>query len=143
MVLTCPPSTAPLSLHVSFPAISFLPRRSLRLGLRRWLIGLRLNGKRIGRSDRAHDTFHRAGDLLEDLACISPAVDLRSEWLVSGTGSRTVIERRVQGPSNKPHDVHQRLIVGPTVADVPMAGLSFTSELRVTTSGVFNRAGFF
>ena len=88
----------------------------------------------MGRSDRVHATFHRAGDLLEDLACISPAVDLRSEWLVSGTGSRTVIVGRVQGPSNKPRDIHQRLIVGPTVAEVPMPGLPFTSELRGTTT---------
>ena len=31
------------------------------------LIGLRLNGKRMGRSDRAHAVFHRVGYLLEDL----------------------------------------------------------------------------
>ena len=64
------------------PAVSFLPRRSLWLGLR--LIGLRLHGKRMGRSDRAHAGFHRAGYLLEDLAGLAPTENLRSDCFVLG-----------------------------------------------------------
>ena len=52
----------------------------------RWrgLIGLRLNGKRMGRSDRAHAGFHCAGYLFEDLAGLAPTENLRSDCFVLG-----------------------------------------------------------
>ena len=50
---------APPPVRVFLPAVSFLLQRSLWLGLRRVLrlIGLGLNGKRMGRSDRVHAGF--------------------------------------------------------------------------------------
>ena len=50
----------------------------------RRLIGLRLNGKRMGRSDRAHAGFYRAGYLLEDLAGLAATQNLRSDCFVLG-----------------------------------------------------------
>lgn len=64
------------------PAVSFLPRRSLWLW--RGLIGLRLHGKRMGRSDRGHAGFHLAGYLLEDLAGLAATENLRSDCFVLG-----------------------------------------------------------
>ena len=80
MTLTCPPSTAPLPVRVSLPAVSFRQRCSLRLGL----IGLCLNDKRKGCSDRAHAGFYRAGYLLEDLAGLAPTENLLSDCFVLG-----------------------------------------------------------
>ena len=43
-----------------------------------------LNGKRMGRSDRAHAGFHRAGYLLEELAGLAPTENLRNDCFVLG-----------------------------------------------------------
>ncbi len=45
---------------------------------------MRLNAKRVGRSDRAHVGFHRVGDLLEELAGLAPTKNLRSDCFVPG-----------------------------------------------------------
>ena len=83
------------------PAVSFLPRRSLWLGLR--LIGLRLHGKRMGRSDRAHAGFYRAGYLLEDLAGLAATENLRSDCFVLGHGRHgRLVPTLVINPSGRP-----------------------------------------
>ena len=101
--LTCPASTAPLFEVVSLPAVSFLQRCLLWLGLRLGLIGLRLNGKRMGRSDRAHAGFYRAGYLLEDLAGLAPTENLRSDCFVLGHERHSrLVPTLVINPSGRP-----------------------------------------
>ena len=112
-----PPSTAQLPVRVFLPAVSFRQRCSPRLGLRRGLISMRLHGKRKGCSDRAHATFHRAGDWLEDLAGVAATENLRSDCFVLG------------------HERHGRLV--PTLAINPSgrpSGCAMHSEGIATAS---------
>ena len=89
----------PLLEVASLPAVSFLQRRSLR----RRLCGLRLNGKRMGRSDRAHAGFHRAGYLLEDLAGLAPTENLRCDCFVLGHERHgRLVPTLVSNPSGRP-----------------------------------------
>jgi len=81
----------------SCATLRFLQRHS-PLSWRR-LISLRLNGKSMGRSDRAHADFYRAGYLLEDLALLAATENLRSDCFVLG------------------HEKHGRLV--PTLAINP------------------------
>ena len=71
--------------------------------LGRRLIGLRLHGKRMGRSDRAHAGFHRAGYLLEDLAGLAPTENLRSDCFVLGyEWHGRLVPTLVINPSGRP-----------------------------------------
>jgi len=69
----------------------------------------------MGRSDRAHAGFHRAGYLLEDLAGLAPTENLRSDCFVLG------------------HERHGRLV--PTLAINP-SGRPFGSAMH--SEGIAN-----